>query len=134
MLENIGGSTLNFRGTGRSAFVSYRETNTGEADSFDQLLQPGGKNVIDLISDRWVTSFEVNGRELYLEQEKNIPLPKRIRFALRIPEQIFIQTVTGDYPLDDKVTDPATSDVYLVPDPETIRLVPWYQEPGVFSR
>jgi glutamine synthetase len=49
--------------------------------------------------------------------------------ALRIPEQIFIQTVTGDYPLDDKVTDPATSDVYLVPDPETIRLVPWYQEP-----
>ena len=49
--------------------------------------------------------------------------------ALRIPEQIFIQTVTGDYPLDDTVTDPATSDVYLVPDPETIRLVPWYQEP-----
>jgi glutamine synthetase len=49
--------------------------------------------------------------------------------ALRIPEQIFIQTVTGDYPLDDKVTDPATSDVYLVPDPETIRLVPWYPEP-----
>ncbi len=49
--------------------------------------------------------------------------------ALRIPEQIFIQTVTGDYPLDDTVTDPATSDVYLVPDPETIRLVPWYPEP-----
>ena len=49
--------------------------------------------------------------------------------GLRIPEQIFVQTVTGDYPLDDKVTDPATSDVYLVPDPATIRLVPWYQEP-----
>jgi glutamine synthetase len=49
--------------------------------------------------------------------------------ALRIPEQIFIQTVTGDYPLEDTVTDPATSDVYLVPDPTTIRLVPWYPEP-----
>ncbi len=49
--------------------------------------------------------------------------------GLRIPESIFVQTVTGDHPADDDVTDPATSDVYLVPDPETIRIVPWYEEP-----
>ena len=49
--------------------------------------------------------------------------------GLRIPEQIFIQTVTGDYPEEDSVTDPATSDVYLVPDEETLRIVPWYDEP-----
>jgi glutamine synthetase len=50
---------------------------------------------------------------------------------LRIPEAIFVQTVTGDYPpaADDAVISPATQDVYLVPDPETIRVVPWYQEP-----
>ncbi|MEX2630908.1 MAG: glutamine synthetase family protein [Tistlia sp.] len=49
--------------------------------------------------------------------------------ALRIPESIFVQTVNGSYPEDDKVTDPATSDVYLVPDVETVRVVPWYTEP-----
>ncbi|SMF15927.1 L-glutamine synthetase [Tistlia consotensis] len=49
--------------------------------------------------------------------------------ALRIPESIFVQTVNGSYPDDENVTDPATSDVYLVPDVDTVRLVPWYPEP-----
>jgi glutamine synthetase len=49
--------------------------------------------------------------------------------GLRIPESIFVQTVTGTYPTDDTVTDPATSDVYLLPEPSSIRLVPWYEEP-----
>jgi glutamine synthetase len=48
--------------------------------------------------------------------------------SLRLPESIFIQTVTGDYPEDD-VIDPADRDVRLRPDPATIRLVPWYAEP-----
>ena len=51
--------------------------------------------------------------------------------GLRMPEQIFIQTVTGDYPdpADDPVTDPAMTDVALIPDASSIRLVPWYEEP-----
>lgn len=49
--------------------------------------------------------------------------------GMRLPEAIFVQTVTGDYPANEDVTDPATIDVYLVPDPRTIRVVPWYQEP-----
>ncbi|MEO3435338.1 glutamine synthetase family protein [Inquilinus sp. CAU 1745] len=48
--------------------------------------------------------------------------------GLRIPESIFVQTVTGEYP-DEDVTDDATIDVYMVPDPNTIRPVPWYEEP-----
>jgi glutamine synthetase len=48
--------------------------------------------------------------------------------GLRLPESIFIQTVTGDYPEED-VIDPVDRDVRLVPDPATIRLVPWYDEP-----
>lgn len=48
--------------------------------------------------------------------------------SLRLPESIFIQTVTGDYPEED-VIDPADRDVRLRPDPSTIRLVPWYAEP-----
>ena len=49
--------------------------------------------------------------------------------GMRLPESIFVQTVTGDYPDNEDVTDPATIDVYLVPDANAIRLVPWYDEP-----
>jgi glutamine synthetase len=51
--------------------------------------------------------------------------------GLRIPESIFVQTVTGDYPpeADGVVVSPATQDVYLVPDAATVCLVPWYTEP-----
>ena len=48
--------------------------------------------------------------------------------SLRLPESIFIQTVTGDYP-DEDVIDPIDRDVRLRPDLTTIRLVPWYVEP-----
>ena len=50
--------------------------------------------------------------------------------GLRIPEDIFIQTVNGDYPEEtDGVTSASTRDVYLIPDESTVRLVPWYDEP-----
>ena len=48
--------------------------------------------------------------------------------GLRLPESIFVQTVTGDYPEED-VTSDANGDVYLHPDPNTLRLTPWYDEP-----
>ena len=64
---------------------------------------------------------------------KILPAEKFIRStndrALRLPEAIFIQTVTGDYPDEETVTNPANIDVYMVPDPGTVRVVPWYDEP-----
>jgi glutamine synthetase len=48
--------------------------------------------------------------------------------SLRLPESIFIQTVTGDYPEAD-VIDPIDRDVRLRPDYNSMRLVPWYEEP-----
>jgi glutamine synthetase len=48
--------------------------------------------------------------------------------SLRLPEAVFVQTVTGTYP-EESVTSPAVSDVYLRPDPNSIRVVPWYDEP-----
>lgn len=51
------------------------------------------------------------------------------RNGLRLPEAVFVQTVTGDYPDDGIVTSAAMGDIYLVPDPSTIRIVPWYDEP-----
>ena len=50
------------------------------------------------------------------------------RRGLRIPEAVFVQTVTGDYPAEG-VISPTVQDVYMVPDPGTIRVVPWYPEP-----
>ncbi|HEX2582202.1 MAG TPA: glutamine synthetase family protein [Dongiaceae bacterium] len=52
-------------------------------------------------------------------------------YSLRMPESIFLQTVTGEYPdpeIDDVSTD-QDPDVYLKPDADTARLVPWYDNP-----
>ncbi len=49
--------------------------------------------------------------------------------GLRVPESIFIQTVTGTYPLEETVSNPAVIDVTMVPDEDSIRIVPWYEEP-----
>ncbi len=48
--------------------------------------------------------------------------------ALRVPESIFLQTVTGDM-IDSEVISDIELDVILVPDFGTLRLVPWYEEP-----
>jgi glutamine synthetase len=63
---------------------------------------------------------------------KIIPAEKLLRIlrerGMPIPESVFIQTVTGDYPEGDLIR-PSMGDVYMVPDNDTVRLVPWYQEP-----
>ena len=48
--------------------------------------------------------------------------------GLRLPEAIFVQTVTGEF-ADSAVIGETNADIYLVPDPATIRPVPWYDEP-----
>lgn len=85
------------------------------------------------LRERRVTEVEcivadING----IARGKILPGDKFLRSiadeSLRLPESIFIQTYTGDYP-DEDVTDPVDRDVILHPDPNTIRLVPWYEEP-----
>ncbi len=51
-------------------------------------------------------------------------------YGTRLPEGIFVTTVTGDYP--DEYYDlvrPSDSDMFLRPDPETVRMVPWASDP-----
>ena len=51
-------------------------------------------------------------------------------YGTRLPEGIFATTVTGDYPDDYyDLTTPSDSDMFLRPDPETVRMVPWATDP-----
>ncbi|WP_106478437.1 glutamine synthetase family protein [Phytohalomonas tamaricis] len=49
----------------------------------------------------------------------------------RLPDSIFIQTVTGGYPDDDELRfwNPAELDMQLVADPSAVYLVPWADDP-----
>ncbi len=48
----------------------------------------------------------------------------------RLPDSIFIQTAAGDYPEDDeRIWNPIEQDMELVPDLNTLSLVPWAAEP-----
>ena len=49
--------------------------------------------------------------------------------GMRLPESIFLQTVTGEYPDDDSAIHPSEIDIVLTGDPKTIRVVPWAAEP-----
>lgn len=49
--------------------------------------------------------------------------------GLRLPESIFGQTVSGDYPTEWNVLDEADGDVFLKPDPSTVRPVPFASDP-----
>jgi glutamine synthetase len=64
---------------------------------------------------------------------KILPAEKFLRIlrdrGLRMPEAIFVQTVTGDFPDEEDVTSAENSDIYMIPDAATIRKVPWYNEP-----
>lgn len=64
---------------------------------------------------------------------KIIPADKLLRIlrerGMPIPESIFIQTVTGDYPeKEETLMHPSLGDVFMVPDLNTVRVVPWYEE------
>ena len=85
------------------------------------------------LRDHHVTEVEcivsdING----IARGKILPGDKFLRSvddrSLRLPESIFIQTYTGDYP-EENVIDPTDRDVTLIPDYTSMRLVPWYEEP-----
>jgi len=53
--------------------------------------------------------------------------------SLRIPVSIFSVTVTGEYPEDiENVVPTFDPDIYLVPDPSTIREAPGFQTPTAY--
>ena len=49
--------------------------------------------------------------------------------GLRIPEEVFTLTITGRYVWETSAVSDSAIDIYMRPDPDTVRLVPWYAEP-----
>ena len=86
------------------------------------------------IKDHRITEVECLVPDLSgIARGKILPADKFLRIlrdrGLRMPEAIFVQTVTGDFPDDEDVTSPENSDIYMIPDEATIRMVPWHKEP-----
>ena len=59
---------------------------------------------------------------------KVMPADKFGSSAMKMPESIFSQTVSGDY--IDNAANVEDRDMLLVPDPSTLRPVPWATDPA----
>jgi glutamine synthetase len=49
--------------------------------------------------------------------------------GLRIPEEVFTLTINGRYVQDTNAVSDSAIDIYMEPDVDTVRMVPWYSEP-----
>jgi glutamine synthetase len=88
----------------------------------------------DFIKNNRITEVECLVPDMSgIARGKIVPAEKFLRIlrdrGLRLPEAIFVQTVTGDFPEDEDVTSVENSDVYMLPDERSVRFVPWYEEP-----
>ena len=90
----------------------------------------------DWIAERKIDEVECLVPDMAgIARGKILPAAKFVKsareHALRLPESVFIQTVTGEYAEDEDeaVVGPQDYDVYLQPDTDTLSVVPWYKEP-----
>ena len=88
----------------------------------------------DWIRQRGATEVEYMVPDLSgVPRGKVMPAHKFIKSSasdgLRLPISVFFQTIAGGYPDSDVVGSPESPDVYLRPDPATLRPVPWYDDP-----
>ncbi len=90
----------------------------------------------DWLKERSIEEVECLVADLSgIARGKILPARKFIKsvreHSLRLPESVFIQTVTGEYAEDedDQMVGEIDVDVVLKPDPDTISLVPWYRDP-----
>ncbi len=49
--------------------------------------------------------------------------------GLRIPEEVFTLTINGRYVAETSAVSDSAIDIYMEPDVDTVRMVPWYTEP-----
>ncbi len=86
-------------------------------------------------AEKWLAEHRIDEVEVLIPdiagvaRGKFIPASKFLRQRLRIPESTFVQGITGDYAeLSSEVYD-IDPDLILQPDFNTMRVVPWADEP-----
>lgn len=90
----------------------------------------------DEIIKKWLEEHDITEVECLIPdmtgsaRGKFIPADKFVRQESRLPQAILVTTVTGDYTEEEtELIGPTDSDMMLEPDPNSIRLVPWAEEP-----
>ncbi|MBX3494752.1 MAG: glutamine synthetase [Parvibaculum sp.] len=91
------------------------------------------EDLVKWLKDRRITEVECMVSDMAgIARGKIIPTRKFVagltERSLKLPESIFGQTVTGDY-IDSDFLGDIEPDIILDPDPATVRVVPWYDEP-----
>ena len=91
--------------------------------------------VLDIV-DQWLREHSITEVECIVPdmtgnaRGKFIPADKFIKEDSRLPQAILVTTVTGDCTDEEsELIGPTDSDMMLEPDPATMRLVPWAEEP-----
>ncbi len=86
------------------------------------------------VFEAWLTERSIEDVEAFVPdmagsaRGKVVPAGKFGKGQMKMPESVFAQTVSGDYVKDpDNVED---RDMLLVPDPRTLRPVPWAADPA----
>jgi glutamine synthetase len=88
----------------------------------------------DYISQRRISEVECLVADMSGTARGKILPPKKFlkgsrNRGLRIPEEIFTLTINGRFVQDTETVSDSAIDIYMEPDAETVRMVPWYQEP-----
>lgn len=94
--------------------------------------EPADNSLRRWLKERRITEVECLVPDITgIARGKIIPADKFSHdYGTRLPEGIFATTVTGDYPDDYyELTSPSDSDMFLRPDPGTVRMVPWAADP-----
>jgi len=100
--------------------------------------EPTGREDDEAVLQEWFTAHGITEVECLVTdltgilKGKIMPARKYLNGGRpRLPDSIFIQTVTGGYPDDEdsRFWNPAEQDMQLIPDTSAVYLVPWAEDP-----
>jgi glutamine synthetase len=88
----------------------------------------------DFISENKISEVECLVADMSGTARGKILSPKKFlkgnkSKGLRVPEEVFTLTINGRFVSDTDAVSDSAIDIYMQPDVDTIRFVPWYSEP-----
>ncbi len=95
------------------------------------VVEPTKQSIHAWLTEHYIDEIEAIIPDMTgIARGKIIPAHKYSEdIGMRLPEGIFLQTVTGDFPKDESAINPAEIDMVLRPDPNSWRMVPWTKDP-----